>query len=297
MKKGWIILVVVLLAAALVFTGCDMGAQQAAQSAEAPSPEASSAVSAPTPEASSAASASASQAASPDSSVSQDIAPVEPAVMPTVEPTVVANAQESTLQVSATGKVRVAPDIAYVYLGAQTTGTSASAAQEENNKIVNAFLDAVKKEGVAEEDIETSNIWMYPDYEDESKYTVESSYKVTVRDIEKVGAVIDAAVAAGANSNYSFSFDIQDRDAEYIKALGFAMQSVQQKAQEVAAAGSYSIVRPLSIVEQGSSNYYYEDAVPEMAAMDTAGGGSARSVISPGEIEVSASVTGTYVIE
>jgi len=202
---------------------------------------------------------------------------------------------ESTITVNTSESVKVAPDLASVYLGVRTEGTTAEKAQQENAKLAKTFTDAVKKEGVDEKDIETSNINIYQDYEDPNKYIMESSYKVTIRDMDKVGAVIDAAVSAGANTSYSLSFDISNRDEVYIEALGKAMQSVNSKAEAVAKSGGYTIVRPLSINEGGSSSYYNDMPVMESAAADTAGG--IGTVVSPGDIEVSASVTGTYVIQ
>ena len=209
--------------------------------------------------------------------------------------TVQMSAQESTITVNATESVKVTPDVAYAYIGVETKGKTAEEAQQENADIVETFLKALKTEGVADEDIETSNFNIYEDYETPGQYVVSNTYKVTIRDINKTGTVIDAAVSAGANQSYSLSFDILDRDSVYLEALGIAMKSIGEKAEAVAQAGGYSIVRPLSIEESGSSGYYYADEmVAEAAAMDT---GSAGTNVTPGEIEVSASVSGKYVIE
>lgn len=75
------------------------------------------------------------------------------------------------------------------------------------------------------------------------------------------------------------------------------MQSVNAKAEEVAKAGGYSIARPLSIEESGSSSYYNAVPMAEEMAMDSAATGGAATPVSPGEIEVSASVSGTFVIQ
>ncbi len=202
-------------------------------------------------------------------------------------------AEESKLTVNATETVKAAPDIAYVYIGAQSSGATAEEAQQKNAAVADAFLNAIRQQGVQEEDIETSNINIYEDYDKAGNYIMDNTYKVTIREIDKVGAVIDAATAAGANSTYSLSFDLQDRDSIYIEALGKAMQSIDAKAKAVAASGGYEIVRPLSIEENGGSGYY---PMVEAAAMDTAAGGGMATPVTPGEIEVSASVSGTYVI-
>ena len=179
----------------------------------------------------------------------------------------------------------------------RTTGATAQAAQEENARITQSFLDAVKAQGVAEDDLETQSLNVYEDYANPQQTVVENTYRVTIRDIDTVGAVIDAAVAAGANSTYSLSFDLADRDSVYMEALAKAMENVGNKANAVAQAGGYAIVRPASITE-GSAGYSAEPYMTaEAAAMDTGARAGGATPVSPQEIEVSATVTGTYIIK
>ncbi len=199
----------------------------------------------------------------------------------------------SKLSVNTTESVTVVPDIAYVTLGVQTQGMSADEAQLENNQTANAVLDAIRGQGIADEDIKTSNISIYQDYNDPSLYNVEIDYRIKVKPLDKVGGVIDSAVAAGANVSYSLSFDIEDRDAVYLQALEKAMTSVADKATQMAAAGGLEIDRVL-LVEEGGSNYYY--ATNEM--LRTSAEGAADSIsINPGEMEVSATVSATYLLK
>jgi uncharacterized protein YggE len=207
------------------------------------------------------------------------------------------SAAESTITVNTVETVKAVPDTAHVQLGVTTNGATAEEAQQQNAGQASAFLDAIMAEGVAEDDIKTSYINIYQDYENPNNYIMDNTFSVTIRNIDSVGSVIDAAVKAGANSSYSLSFDISNRDEVYIEALGKAMQSVNSKAAQVAEAGGYTILRPLSIEEGGSSGYYdIMPAAKEMAAADAAGA-SVSTPISPGEIEVSASVNGTFVIQ
>lgn len=202
---------------------------------------------------------------------------------------------ESTISVSTTETVTASPDMAHIQMGVRTEGGSADDALQQNNRIVDSFLAAVKAQGLTDDDIKTSYINMYQDYEDASKFIVENTFELTIRDIDSIGAVIDAAVGAGANTAYYLSFDVSDRDAKYMEALQNAMQSVNEKADTLAQAGGYTIVRPLSIQEAGSSSFYNE-MIPmeaETAAADT---GRAMQVM-PSDIEISATVSGTYVIE
>lgn len=231
-------------------------------------------------------------------------APTAPAVQPAADtsaPVVTQqelNPSESTLKVSATETVKKAPDIAYVNMGVRSTGATAEEAQQSNATATEAFLSAIKGAGVQDDDIKTSYVNIYEDWETPGQYVMENNFSITVRNIDSVGEVIDAGTKAGANATYGLSFDIEDRDSVYIEALGQAMQAIGTKAQAVAESGGYKIVRPLSIEEGGSSSYYPMMDQPmamESAAADAAAG--VTTPVAPGDIEVSASVSGTYVIE
>lgn len=261
MKKKYLIVIAVVLTAALLFIGCEASVNQEKWQEQV-------------------------------SSMSAEETPGAISPSPGTQPV---QTNESTISVSTTETVTASPDMAYIQMGARTEGNSADEALQKNNQIVDAFLNAVKGQGLTDEDIKTSYINMYQDYEDPGKFIVENTFEFTIRDIDSIGAVIDAGVGAGANTAYYLSFDVSDRDKKYMEALQMAMQSVNAKADTLAQAGGYTIVRPLSIQEAGASSYYNE-MIPmeaEAAAADT---GSAMQVM-PSEIEISATVSGTYVIE
>jgi uncharacterized protein YggE len=129
-----------------------------------------------------------------------------------------ANAQANTVQgitVTGHGEVMGAPDIAYVSLGIVTRDASARQAANENARIAQAIANAVKGLGVADKDIQTQNYSVQPWYEYPQNaqprlmgYEVRNSIRVTVRDIKKVGDVIDAGIKAGANDVQGVAFDI-----------------------------------------------------------------------------------------
>ncbi len=261
-------MIAIFMVSAFVFAGCDGNAG----------------VSAPTAEAS----------VAPVSSTTPSAEPAQSA-MPVPTQSAAGPQEASTLTVSATESVKKMPDIAYASIGVRTSGNTAEQAQQENARITEAFLAAVKAQGVNEQDLETQSLNVYADYENPQKTVVENICRVTIRKIDTVGTVIDAAIAAGANATYSLSFDIADRDSVYMEALAKAMENVGGKAKAVAQAGGYTIVRPQAITE-GSAGYSAQPYMMEAGAMDVAAG-KVTTPVSPQEIEVSATVTGTYIIE
>ncbi|MEF9987587.1 MAG: SIMPL domain-containing protein [Christensenella sp.] len=273
MNKKLVFVMMAVMLCVLVFAGCESSAGvEAGLSSEQPE---------------------ATQTAAPT------VTPTPTAAPPTatqVQEAIAAKAGDSTLTVSATEIVKMMPDIAYVSIGVRTVGDTADAAQQENARIAGAFLAAVEKQGVAKEDIETQGINVYADYENPQKTVMENTYRVTIRKIDTVGAVIDAAIAAGANTTYSLEFDLADSDAAYMEALGNAVKNVEIKANAVAQAGGYEIVRPQAITEN-SAGYGAQPYVVGADAAVNESGAKTPTPVAPKELEISATVSGTYVIK
>ena len=170
--------------------------------------------------------------------------------IPDTEPT-------RTISVNGRGSVDVAPDTANVELGVTETNTSLEAAQEQSNTRLEAILAALAEQGVAEEDIKTSsyNVQILYEYDDNGNlrgvngYTVSSTLSVTVRAVDTLGTLLDAAVAAGANVVYGISFSVDDPTAPASEARRLAVEDARSKADELATAAGVSVVGVISIQE------------------------------------------------
>lgn len=122
---------------------------------------------------------------------------------------------KSTISVTGKGAIKVSPDMAYVTLGVQTQDKNANKAQKENSKLMNKVIEEIKSLGISEKDIKTSNFNIRPEYihdkEDDggrkiNKYSVSHNIEIIIRDIDKVGNVIDKAVENGVNMSNSIRF-------------------------------------------------------------------------------------------
>ena len=137
------------------------------------------------------------------------------------------------VEVSGEGSVRAAPDFARATLGVTTTGKTAGEAMAANAKAANALVSLIKAEGVAPADIQTSDVSVSPMFSQSSPgqttaptitgYSVSNDVTVMVRDIPRLGALLDKAVAAGANSIYSIGFGHNDPSALLDKARPLAV--------------------------------------------------------------------------
>jgi uncharacterized protein len=163
------------------------------------------------------------------------------------------------VEVSGEGSVSAAPDFAQVTLGVTTTAKNAGEAMAANAKAANALVSLIKAEGVAPADIQTSELSISPTFSQPSPgqttaptitgYNVSNNVAVTVRDIARLGALLDKAVGGGANSAYGIVFGHNNLSALLDKARPLAVADARRKAEIYASAGGARIGRLMVLTE------------------------------------------------
>lgn len=205
-----------------------------------------------------------------------------------------------TLNVSGVGVVYLTPDIVYINIGVNTQRENASEAVTINKEQTTAVIQAIRDFGVAEKDIRTTNfsIWSNPQYDEfgqitGTNYSVDNTVYVTIRDIDKLGDLLDAAIEAGANSIYSIQFDVEDKTEANKEARALAVEDAKTQAQDLAD------VAGLSLVEIQTISYYESGASPYFYGGKGGGGGEAASAvpIQPGQLAVTVTVNLVYSIK
>jgi uncharacterized protein YggE len=198
------------------------------------------------------------------------------------------------------GMARAEPDIAYVTTGVQTRGQTAKQAQDENTRLMNAIIQAVRSRGVEEKDVRTSGVSLFPIYERQpntiSGYQATNTVRVTVQDVKKTGEILDAAVGAGANINGGVQFGLKDDSAFRRQALDQAVKEARAKADAIAAAAGLRVAGVQSLVDESPAGA----EVPELArqtlaapAVDAAG----PVPVQPGQLAVTARVRVVYTFQ
>jgi len=208
------------------------------------------------------------------------------------------------LTVSGQGKVMAKPDRAILQLGAVAQAPEASAAQEQVNQIMQQALEAIKALGIAEENITTVGLNLYPVYEEErpeprrtqepriAGYRAGNTIRIQIDNLEQVGDVIDAGVNAGANQIEGLSFELKDDLPQRLEALRLAVQEAREKAQTMASAADMKLggVRDM---QEGGVNVFRPErrfAARQAMAMEMDMG----SPVQPGQVQVEANVTVSY---
>lgn len=206
-----------------------------------------------------------------------------------------------TLNVNGVGQVFLTPDIAYIYIGVHTEAKAASDAVDSNKTQTNAVIDAIKKAGVDEKDIRTTNFSIYPSqqYSPDGQqtgtiYMVDNTVYITVRDLDNLGSLLDDTISAGANSINSIQFDLADKTQALKDARGKAIEDAKTQAQELADAAGVSLGNIQTI------SFYDNSPVPVFEGKGGGGGAMAANAavpIQPGQLTISVTVSINYEIK
>ena len=161
------------------------------------------------------------------------------------------------VSVSATGSVVAVPDIAYITAGVLTEGDTARDALNRNNVITAKLIDGLKTVGIAAKDIQTSQLNVSPRYTQSkegrpatvSGYTVSNQVRVTVRDVKRLGEVLDQAITLGANQMHGIAFEVSTAEQLKDDARKVAMQNARRRAELYATAAGAQLGPVLRISE------------------------------------------------
>lgn len=206
------------------------------------------------------------------------------------------------ISVSGAGTANLVPDMAFIYVGVHTEKPSASEAVKENNAQTQRMIQSLRDFGIDAKDIRTTNFSIYPlDKYDpatgvstgEKYYAVDNTVYVTVRSLDKLGELLDAIIAAGANTVNSIQFDVANKDEALKQAREDAVKDAKAKAQELAQAAGVSLGEIQSISFFDSGAYPLSDG--------RGGGGIAAPAsavpIQPGQLTFTVTVNVTYEIK
>lgn len=202
-------------------------------------------------------------------------------------------ADGTLLSVSAQAESKRVPDVATMSTGVVTQAADANTAMRQNAEQMAKVVAAIKASGVAERDIQTSGISVNPQYRYAENqpptitgYQATNTVNMKVRDIGKLGKVLDTLVAQGANQVNGPSFEVDKPDEAYDEARLLALKKAQARARTYADAMGLRVRRIVSISEGAG----FQPPMPmmRMQAMDATE--SKATSVSPGETTLSANL-------
>ena len=211
----------------------------------------------------------------------------------------------STISVSGTGIIKTEPNQAKVYLGVETQSGNVTEALEENSLKMQSIIKAIKKLGIPKDSIETTYFSVYPirDYEKSGEdiigYRASNEITVELQDLDKIGAVIEEAMNAGANKVRRIEFGLTEDKRRELKneALKEACKDARTKADAIASGLGLRITRIATAKESGTyvAPYRAEVFGSEYAMpIPTSAPEAIPPPIEPKEVKVSATIDIAY---
>ncbi|HEX8822213.1 MAG TPA: SIMPL domain-containing protein [Archangium sp.] len=217
-----------------------------------------------------------------------------------------ASPAQRTIRVEGKGEVKVAPDEAFIDLGMETLAPTAKAAAEDNARKMDKVITALVRAGIPREEIKTRNYTVFPEYVPQTRpdqepklkgYRVGNTVEVHVRELARVGALLDTALGAGANRVESVRFGLSKPETVQGEALRNAVERARQAAQVLAAALGVKLGRVLDASTVLEPRHPIPMPMEARFEARAAGAADVTTPIQPEDQTVSATVTLLYAIE
>jgi uncharacterized protein len=215
--------------------------------------------------------------------------------LPFATPAAADEAYPRTIAVTGTGTIEAAPDMATLQIGVTTQAETAAAALTANSAATEAVIARLTAAGIDPRDMQTSNLYLNPNFTGYdsstptiSGYIASNMLTVHVRKLDTTGAVLDAAVADGANTLNSLTFGLANPEPSYNEARKEAVADARAKAELLAEAAGVKLGAILSISDSG--------AMTDPAPMYRDQASAAPVPVVGGELGLIANVAVTYEI-
>ncbi|GLK47155.1 SIMPL domain-containing protein [Brevundimonas intermedia] len=220
-----------------------------------------------------------------------------PAMAQTAQPVQMMQPAPS-LNLSAHGEVKAAPDMATISFGVQTEAPTAQQAMRDNASRMTEVMAALRRAGIAERDVQTSGLNLSAQYDYVQNeppklrgYQAVNRVTVVINDLTKVGTTADAVVAAGVNQIDGISFGLKDPTAAENQARQMAVRALQAKAQLYAQALNVQLSGIRNLSEGGG---YSPEPQPIFAVRAMAMREDASTPVAAGELTIRIDITGVY---
>mgnify|MGYP000379914651 CR=1 FL=1 len=208
----------------------------------------------------------------------------------------VADEGKGRISITGTASIDAKPDLATINAGVESTGPTARDALTANSRQMNAVFEAIESLGIEDRDVGTSNFnisqhWRHgPEGSKPDGYRVSNQVSLRLRDVSRVGEVLDALTTAGVNQAGNIQFEVENADTLLDEARSEAVGKARKRAELYAAAAGVTLGKVMNISEGGSNPMPH----PQFAAMESRM--ASAPPIAPGEQKLSVSVTVTWAL-
>jgi uncharacterized protein len=208
-----------------------------------------------------------------------------------------------TVSVNGSGSSQVQPDVAVIILGVETQADTASEALNQNSQQMQALVNTLRTGGIAQADIRTRTIQLYPRYSNQQPsptgqvttpeiigYIASNTVEIRVRNLNNVGSVLDQAVEAGGNRIDNIRFEVSNQSQQLDQARTAAMQDATHKAEQLADLANAELGQVITITEFSRVPLPFQDGMMAERAM-------ADVPVSPGMETITVEVQVTWELQ
>jgi len=203
------------------------------------------------------------------------------------------------INVSGEGKVKVIPDEATIEVTVETKGNNAKDVKKQNDIKIEAALKFIKKMNLAPSDFKTQRVALNPQYDYEKKkhnYNATQTIEILLKDLSKYDELMEGLVDAGINRIDNVTFQSSKLAQYQSEARKLAIKEAKLKAEDYVSVIGQKVGRAMTISDN-TQNYYPQPRYMAMKTMEMADMSVPRETIAVGEINITANVTVSFILE
>ncbi|TDE44379.1 DUF541 domain-containing protein [Flavobacterium rhamnosiphilum] len=207
--------------------------------------------------------------------------------------------QVPQINVSGEGKVKVIPDQATIAVTVETKGNNAKDVKKQNDQKIEAVLKFIKKMNLAPADYKTQRVSLNPQYDYEKKkhsYNATQTIEILLRDLSTYDELMEGLVDEGINRIDNVTFQSSKLAQYQSEARKLAMKEAKLKAEDYVSVLGQKVGRAMTISDN-SQTYYPQPMYAAMKTMERSDASAPRETLAIGEINITANVTVSFILE
>ncbi|NRS90450.1 hypothetical protein HNQ02_003394 [Flavobacterium sp. 7E] len=207
--------------------------------------------------------------------------------------------QVPQISVNGQAKVKVAPDQATITATVETKGSNSKEVKRENDKQIDAVLKVIKKNNIATADYRTQRVALNPQYDYAKKktnYNATQTIEIIVRNLNQYDELMEGLVSEGVNRIDNVMFQSSDLAKHEAEARKLAMKDAKLKAEDYVSVLGQKVGRAITISDN-SQTYSPQPVYARMMKAEMSDSVSTRETLAVGEIEITANVNVSFILE
>lgn len=206
---------------------------------------------------------------------------------------------QSLISVSGEGKIKIAPDQVLISLAVESKESKANAVKTENDIKIDAILKYIKKMGVDVKDFQTHGVYLNDQYDYQKKkhnYIANQNIEILLKDLSKYDILMEGLLDLGLNTINSVEFKSSKFESYKSEARKLAIKNAKQKADDFASAVNQKVGRAYTISDS-SQMYQPHSQLMMMKSMSSDAEFAPRETLAVGEIEITAAVVVSFILD